>query len=62
MFHFDVRSVFLNGEIAEEVYMVQPEGYEVEGKKNLVYHLRKALYRLKQGPRAWYSNIDSHFR
>lgn len=51
--HFDVKSAFLNGEIHEDVYTSQPEGYIVEWKEHLVYKLRKALYGLKQAPRAW---------
>lgn len=57
-----MKSAFLNGEISEEVYVVQPEGYVVEGSEHLVYRLKKALYGLKQAPRAWYNKIDGHFR
>lgn len=39
-----------------------PEGYTIEERENLVYRLKKALYDLKQYPRAWYSRIDQHFR
>lgn len=42
--HLDVKTAFLNGEIVEDVYVAQPEGYEKEGKKHLVYKLLKALY------------------
>ena len=49
----DVVTVFLNGELDEEIYMQQPEGYEVSGKKNLVCKLKKFLYGLKQAPRCW---------
>lgn len=62
VYHFDVRSTFLNGEIQEEIYVAQPEGYAVEGKEYLVYRLRKALYGHKQAPRAWYNKVDKHFR
>ena len=40
--------------------MQQPPGYEVEGKEDKVYKLKKVLYGLKQAPRAWYSNINSY--
>ena len=56
----DVKSTFLNGYIDEEVYVEQPQGYEVPGQEHKVYRLKKALYGLKQAPRAWYSRIDSY--
>ncbi|KAJ4789254.1 polyprotein [Rhynchospora pubera] len=62
IYQFDVKSAFLNGELIEEVYVEQPEGFEVKGKENWVYQLSKALYGLKQAPRAWYSKIDAYFQ
>ena len=47
VFQLDVKSAFLNGEIEEEVYVEQPEGYKVQGKEDKVYRLYKALYGLK---------------
>ena len=51
----DVKSEFLNGYIEEEVYVEQPQGYEVPGQEHKVYRLKKALYGLKQAPISWYS-------
>ena len=43
----DVKSAFLNGELKEEIYVTQPEGYIWAGKENHVYKLKKALYGLR---------------
>jgi len=56
--HLDVKSVFLHGELEEEVYVSQPEGYVVEGKEQYVLKLSKALYGLRQAPRAWNVRLD----
>ena len=56
--HLDVKSAFLNGEIEEVVYVSQPEGFVKENQGHMVYRLVKALYGLRQAPRAWYAKLN----
>ena len=58
LFQMDVKSVFLNGYIAEEVYVEQPSGFENHAFPNHVFKLNKALYGLKQAPGAWYERLS----
>ena len=46
----DVKIAFLNGVIEKEVYIEQPQGYEVEDRGTHVCKLKKTLYGLKQAP------------
>jgi hypothetical protein len=55
LYQMDVKSAFLNGVIQEELYVRQPPNFEKPKYPNRVYKLLKALYRLKQAPRAWYA-------
>eukprot|EP00253_Pinus_taeda_P018437 PITA_18437 len=57
----DVKTAFLNGKIEEEVYTEQPEGFETFDRESHVCRLKRALYALKQAPRAWYTRIDNYF-
>ena len=57
--HLDVKSAFLNGDLAEEVYVAQPPGFSIPGREHQVLCLHKALYGLRQAPRAWNSKLDS---
>lgn len=49
----DVKTAFLHGDRKEDVYVSQPEGFEVRGSEHKVYKLNKALYGLRQAPCAW---------
>eukprot|EP00253_Pinus_taeda_P016540 PITA_16540 len=55
--HMDVKSAFLHGDLKEEIYMEQPQGYI--RNSSLICRLKKSLYGLKQAPRAWYAKMDS---
>ena len=61
MHQLDVKYAILNGELKEEVYLQQTEGFVQKGKEHLVYRFKKALYGLKQAPRSWYEKIDWFF-
>lgn len=53
----DVKNAFLHKELDHEIYMNQPIGFQCAIHPSYVCKLRKALYRLKQAPRAWYGKI-----
>ncbi|RVW48803.1 Retrovirus-related Pol polyprotein from transposon TNT 1-94 [Vitis vinifera] len=55
----DVKTTFFHGDLEEDLYMIQPEGFIVQGQENLVCKLRKSLYGLKQAPRQWYKKFDN---
>ncbi|KAK8933991.1 hypothetical protein KSP39_PZI015423 [Platanthera zijinensis] len=54
----NVKTAFLNGDLTEEIYMSQPEGFIVEGHENKVCKLIKSLYGLKQAPKLWHEKFD----
>eukprot|EP00253_Pinus_taeda_P006519 PITA_06519 len=58
----EVKTTFIHGDIEDEIYMKQPEGFVVKGKEELVCKLKKSLYGLKQSPRMWYQKFDTFIR
>ncbi|GJW05789.1 retrovirus-related pol polyprotein from transposon TNT 1-94 [Tanacetum coccineum] len=59
VYQMDFKTVFLNGNLWEEVYVSQPNGFVDPNNPNHVYKLKKSLYGLKQAPRAWYDILSS---
>ncbi|KAL6337829.1 hypothetical protein AAG906_002294 [Vitis piasezkii] len=59
---FDVKNAFLHGDLKEDVYMDIPLGYMTSSKTEVVCKLQKALYRLKQSPRAWFGRFSLAMR
>nr|GEZ27716.1 hypothetical protein [Tanacetum cinerariifolium] len=55
----DVKTTFLYGDLEEEIYMDQSEGFKVRGRENMVCKLKKSLYGLKHAPRQWYKKLES---
>ena len=63
--HFDlelhqmyVKTAFLNGDLSEEVYMLQLEGFKANGKENMLCKLKRAIYGLNQASHQWYLKFD----
>ncbi|KAA0036533.1 retrotransposon protein, putative, Ty1-copia subclass [Cucumis melo var. makuwa] len=55
----DVKTTFLNGDLEEEIYMEQPEGFIVQAQESKVCKLDKSLYGLKQAPKEWHKKFDN---
>ncbi|GJY28898.1 putative ribonuclease H-like domain-containing protein [Tanacetum coccineum] len=60
VYQMDVKSAFLYGTIDEEVYVMQPPGFEDPEFPNKVYRVEKAMYGLHQAPRAWYGTMSKY--
>ena len=56
----DVITAFLNGDLDEEIYMDQPDGFLESGQESKVCKLTKSLYDLKQAPKNWHKKFDSY--
>nr|GFD14267.1 retrovirus-related Pol polyprotein from transposon TNT 1-94 [Tanacetum cinerariifolium] len=59
VYQMDVKTAFLNGNLREEVYVSQSDGFVDQYNPNHMYKLKKAIYGLKQAPRAWYDMLSS---
>ena len=60
LFHMDVKNAILNGELSEEVYMKLPPGYSHPPRfPHRVFRLWRALYGVKQAPRAWFAKFST---
>lgn len=54
----DVKTILLNGNLDEEIYMVHPKGFAMDGGDHLVCRLKRSIYSLKQASRQWYFKFD----
>jgi hypothetical protein len=62
VYQMDIKSSFLNGELEGEVYIEQPEEFQLSENVDYVCKLKKALYGIKQAPREWYSILDKYLQ
>jgi hypothetical protein len=61
LLQLDVKTAFLYGDLDEEIYMEQPQGFVSPDREHLICQLRKSLYELKQGPRQWYESSTTSY-
>ena len=54
----DVKTTFLNGNLEEELYMMQPEGFVAKNQEHMVCKLKRFIYGLKQASRSWNIRFD----
>jgi hypothetical protein len=59
VYSVDVKTAYLYGDLDEEIYMEQPEGFRLPGKGIKVWRLRKALYSLKQAGLSWWKALSA---
>ena len=58
--HMDIKTAFLNGDLKEDVYMLQPQGFVIKGQEHNICNLIKYLDGLKQAPHAFYEKLTKH--
>ena len=59
IWQMDVKTAFLNGDLEEQIYMTQPEGFEVSGSAGKACRLHRSIYGLKQASRSWNIRFDA---
>ena len=62
LYQLDVVLAYINGDLEEEIYMEQAEGFEVPGSEDLVYSLKRSIYGLKQSGRQWFKKLDQKLK
>jgi hypothetical protein len=55
-----VKTIFLHGDLEQEIYMKHPKGFVVKGNKELVCRMKNSLYVLNKSPRMWYQKFDTY--
>lgn len=58
----DITTAFPNGDLDEEVYIEQPDGFVKKGEEPLVCKLKRSIYGLKLSPRCWNQTLDAHLK
>ena len=59
IWQMDVKTAFLNGDLSEDIYMQQPQGFIAAGQEHMVCKLNRSIYGLKQASRSWNIRFDS---
>ena len=58
IWQMDVKNAFLNGNLEEEIYMMQPEGFIVKNQEHMICKLKRSIYGLMQASRSWNIKFD----
>ena len=58
IWQMDVKIAFLNGNLEEEIYMMQLEGFIAKNQEDMIYKLKRSIYGLKQASRSWNIKFD----